>query len=109
MKVTLTDNACVIEHEEGDRKHYGIRNAAGESSLLYALKTHLNAKGYDFIKKRMWKDGHMVDDMQQYLRERKPVNGRQLGIYNGRWAIEGADEELNRTGETRLVVEDLAI
>ena len=36
--------------------------------------------------------------MQQYLRERKPVNGRQLGIYNEAWAIEGANDAYNDRG-----------
>ncbi len=107
MRITLTDTSCLVEQEPGDKRHYGIRNAAGESSLLYAIKNRLNDEGYDFIKKRMAKDGHMVDDMQQYLRERKPVNGRQLAIYNGGWAIEGADETLNRMGQVRLIVQDI--
>ena len=109
MKVTLTNTSCLIEQEPGDKRYYGIRNAAGESNLLYAIKNHLNAKGYDFIKKRMAKDGHMVDDMQQYLRERKPVSGRQLAIYNRAWAIEGADETLNRTGRVDLIVMDIGM
>ncbi len=109
MKVTLTDTSCLVEQEPGDKRYYGIRNAAGESNLLYAVKNQLNNQGYDFIKKRMAKDGHMMDDMQQYLRERKAMNGRQLAIYNRRWAIEGADETLNRTGRVDLIVTDIGM
>ena len=109
MRVTLTNTSCLVEQEPGDKKYHGIQNAAGESSLLYAIKNQLNDEGYDFIKKRMAKDGHMMDDMQQYLRERKPTNGRQLAIYNRAWLIEGADETLNRTGRVDLIVMDIGM
>ena len=108
MIVTLSDNRCVVEQESTDPRYYGIVNAAGESRLLYAIKQKLNTRGYDFIKKRMWRDGHMVDEMQQYLRERKPnKQGRQLAIFNGLFAIEGADETLNRLGKVTLSVRNI--
>lgn len=42
----------------------------GESAFYYALKKKLIEMGYDVIKKLMWKDGHMVDDNQYYIRSR---------------------------------------
>ena len=106
MKVTLTDYSCVVEREKGDPAYYGMLNAAGESKLLHAVKRKLNAQGYDFIKKRMWKDGHMMDDMQQYLRERKRVGTRQLAIYSTFWAIRLASEDYN-SGEVVLALVDV--
>jgi len=107
MKIQINTSTCVITREPNDPKYYGTVNAKGESNLLHAIKTKLNALGYDFIKKRMWKDGHMVDDMQQYLRERKPVNGRQLCIYNDAWAIQGANDPYNEQDVVTLTVHDM--
>lgn len=112
MKVTLNLNAhgdgnCTVTREPGDPRFHGIRNAAGESRLLYHMKKELAKQGYDFVKKRMWKDGHMMDEMQQYLRERKGgKNSRCLAIYNGNWAINGADKDFNE-GEAVFIVENI--
>lgn len=103
MRVELQPGKCVVTREDGDKRYYGDRGAAGESNLLYAVKNELNAQGFDFIKKRMWKDGHMVDDMQQYLRERD-TKGNCLAIYNGRFSIEGANDILNREGVVNLIL-----
>lgn len=48
-------------------------SSKGESLLLYHVKTMLLRMGYDVIKKRMWKDGHLVDDSRQYVRTRGDV------------------------------------
>ena len=112
MKLTFINehSGLLVEYEKGDPKYYGVQNAAGESNLLYAIKRQLNAQGGDYIKKRMHKDGHMVDDLQQYIRMRKPAtNGVQIAIYNPNWAIEGANEALNRDGKVTLAVVDLAM
>jgi len=107
MKVELRTNSCVVTRETNDKRYYGTRNAAGESALLYAVKQALNSQGYDFVKKRMWRDGHMVDDMQQYLRERDVRGQRCLAIYNRSFAVEGANDILNREGVVRLTVTDI--
>lgn len=108
MKVELNPEKgyCLVTREPGDKAYYGIQNAAGESKLLYDVKKILNQQGYNFIKKRMWKDGHLVDDLQQYLTERKPVGKRLLAIYNNFWALRGAEEDYNK-GEVQLMVENL--
>jgi len=108
MIVTLEPHGCTVTREKGDPVCRGLHHAAGESRLLYHIKQQLNRQGYDFIKKRMWKDGHMMDDIQQYLRERRrQKDGRQLAIYNGYWAIRGIEEDFNKEGETVLVVYDI--
>ena len=107
MEVELEDSTCVVLRSGNDPKYYGTRRAAGESKLLHALKMELNKRGFDFIKKRMWRDGHMVDDMQQYIRERRPVGGRQLCIFNNAWATEGANDAYNDRGCVTLSVVDL--
>jgi hypothetical protein len=103
MKVTLEENTCTVTREEGDPKFYGVKGGAGESRLLHRVKQVLNARteGPVFIKKLMWKDGHMVDDLQHYLRTRKPP---YIYIYNGSWAIEGAEADYNKDGQVTLIV-----
>jgi hypothetical protein len=104
---TKDDGNLIVIREKTDPKYYGVANGAGESRLLHAVAKQLNKDGWDFIKKRMYKDGHMVDDWQQYLRERKPVNGRQLAIYNSEWQLRGAEEDFNN-GQCVLTIFNLA-
>ncbi len=98
MKIEFYASYILVFREKGDKAYYGVRNAAGESALFYAIKKQLNSQGYDLIKKRMHKDGHLVDDMQQYLRTRKPSgkSDKDIFISNPRWDIEGAEIAYNQ-------------
>lgn len=110
MIVTINYNSAnyvksvTIKREETDPVFSGVANAAGESRLLYHLKQKLNKMGFNFIKKRMWRDGHMVDDMQQYLRPRKIGNKPENNfcLFNWHWAICGLDEDLKKDGEITI-------
>ena len=77
-----------------------------ESTLLYHIKNILNKRGFDLIKTRMCKDGHMVDDMQHYLRTRKPTHDPQkdVMIYNPSWAIAGEEERFNKGQEAQFTI-----
>jgi len=104
MIVKFLSKNCIVTREPSDPKFYGIKNAKGESRFLYHLKNHLNKQGYDLIKKRMWKDGHLVDDMQQYLRTRSLKSPKpHIIISNPYWQIEGAEKNFNE-GEVCLDV-----
>lgn len=105
-KLTITETALTVEREAGDPKFYGVRNAAGESRFLHWVMGILNkSHGYDLIKKRMWKDGHLVSDMQQYLRTRSPKSDfPKVAFWNTHWQINGLDEDFNR-GEAVLRIE----
>lgn len=106
MKLEFDGNSLIVTREETDPKYYGTVNAKGESNLLHAIKTELNKQGYDLIKKRMWKDGHMVHDCQQYLRTRKKGAGKaDLYIYNSGFQIRGANERYNEDGKVVLAVD----
>jgi len=98
MRIEFNETYITVYREAGDKAFYGIKNAAGESKLLYAIKQKLNSMGFDLIKKRMWKDGHLFNEMQQYLRTRKPTGdpNKDVMIYNGMWNIRGAEEDYNR-------------
>jgi hypothetical protein len=106
MKITLNGTVCTVTRESGDPRPHGVAQARGESILLHHIKKVLNDQGHDLIKKRMWRDGHLVDDCQQYLRARKSSgdSARDIYIYNARWAIEGAEADFNRSGTTTLTV-----
>jgi hypothetical protein len=106
MKVELKENCCVVTREEDDPKIYGIKNAAGESKLLYKAQQILLKQGHKVIKKHMTKDktfGHLVDDMQQYIRTKKGYKP-SFYIYNSQWNIRGAEEDYNE-GQVILSVE----
>lgn len=104
MKLEFKGNTLVVTREDVDPKYYGTVNAAGESKLLHAVKTELNNQGYDLIKTRMWKDGHLVDEMQQYLRTRKKGAGKEdIYIHNASWNVAGANDYFNE-GEVVLTV-----
>ena len=104
MIIELKAHCCIVTREPGDPKYYGDFNGAGESRLLFAIKQQLNkTKRLGLIKKRMWKDGHMVDDLQQYLRNKDA----SICIYNLHWQIRGAEHDFNN-GSVTLAVEDLS-
>lgn len=105
MKLQFKGYRLIVTREPNDPKYYGTLNAKGESNLFHAIKVQLNAQGYDLIKKRMWRDGHLVDDIQQYLRTRKKGAGKaDIYIYNDSWALRGANEDFNE-GECSLYVD----
>jgi hypothetical protein len=102
-----TSGGFVTFHrEEGDRRYHGAAHAKGEHNLFYAVKQWLIARGFDVIKKRAQKDGHMLgDEFQPYVRCRKPTSDTpHIAIYSGFYALRGANEDWN-AGEVRLNVE----
>ena len=102
--------SCTITKEKTDPVYRDSEWGTAESRILYHLKKELNKQGYDFIKKLMHKDGHMVSDNQHYLRERKIKKGvRCLAIHNEGWLISGIEETFNTTGKAVLSVEDIGV
>jgi hypothetical protein len=76
--------------------------------LYYKIKGILNEQGYGpLIKKRMWKDGHLVDVERQYLVTRNRKGGN-FCIYDHLYATRDAREEYNKDGEVtfRIQVDD---
>ena len=98
MKVKLLENSCVVTKEAADKKYYGSNWSDVESTFLHHVKQELIKQGFDVIKKRMWKDGHMVDDTQQYIRTRKPGSDPTpdwFCIYNSSYAVFDAGDSFN--------------
>jgi hypothetical protein len=66
----------------------------------------LNRRGYDLIKKRMWKDGHLFgSEHTQYLRSRIIKGTPSLYIYHADYAVEIAAEVFKKLGRVELAVE----
>ncbi len=115
MKVTIDGNTCIVQREKGDRAFYGRAGSAWggmESNLLHHVKVSLNAQGHDLIKKRMHKDGHMVDEFKQYLRARntkKLKPGDIYCIHDNQYNIRNSAEDYNADEEVHFAVERLDI
>jgi hypothetical protein len=107
MKVEIIGSTVRVTREPSDPKFKDGSWGDAESRLLYHVKRILNARGMDLIKKRMWRDGHMVDDRQQYLRSRLK-NAKCICIRNLSWQIAGADKDFNERGVVDLYMESLA-
>ena len=106
MKIEITGNKLKVTREKGDPSYRRSEWGSAESRLLYHVKNKLNAQGYDLIKKRMAKDGHMVDDNQLYLRARKPTKNasHNIAIMNNCYAIYDAGEVFTKEGEVELMI-----
>jgi len=108
LKFNQYGSLLTVTREDGDPiyRNGGFAGSnGGESRLLYHIKQQLNDAGCDLIKKRMWKDGHLVGDMQQYLRIRsKSSPTPHIYVHNGEWQVEGAEVAFNEKGKTRLAV-----
>ncbi len=109
VKLDLQTGTCVVTREAGDPLFkpagwlgHGNYTNGPESTFLYHVKRELQKQGYDVIKKRMGKDGHLVDDRQQYLRTRKWTHDGGISefcIWNSSWQIWDAGERFNQDGE----------
>ncbi len=111
MKTTfsLTGSYVTFTREDGDPRFHGTRSAEGEHALLHYLKQWLNARGFVLIKKRVQKDGHLMEDQfQPYLRskngmkERASVTAPHIYLVSGFYALRGANEDWN---EGRVTLE----
>ena len=114
MRLTVERGQLLVEKTDGDprfkngfpdaRGYYGV---LAESTFLYHVKKVLLAHGLDCIKKRVWRDGGLVDETQQWVRTRAWAYGGedstgQFAVYNGRYQIEDAGEVFNRESRVYL-------
>lgn len=73
-----------------------------ESHLLYQVKKILLERGLDVIKKRMWKDGHMVADYCQYIRSRDWKNKSGFMLWDDQYAIRNLARDFRKDGKVSL-------
>lgn len=105
VKLDLENHECVVTKEKGDPYFSNSGYSDAESRFLHHVKLKLIEQGYDVIKKRMWKDGHMVDDTQQYIRTRKTKAVPFFYIYNANYALFDLGRYFNAHDEIYLRVE----
>jgi hypothetical protein len=107
MNARFSEGCVTFTREPGDPRFHGARFAKGEHALFRFLARWLNARGFDLIKKRAWKDGHLIgDEFQPYLRTRKPRQGvPHVMVWSGFYAPHGANEDWNRDGQVELLLE----
>jgi hypothetical protein len=80
-----TSRLLVTRSPEAPRERY-----SSESAFWYALRNELRTLGYDVIKKRMSKDGHLVSEGVFYVRARKQPGFMVWdGLYAGTRRCEG--------------------
>ena len=106
MIIKIEGNTLKITREKSDPKVKKSQWCLDTlSPILYALAKRLNAAGCDLIKKRMAKDGHMVDDLQHYLRARKPTSkGPHVYITDNDWNIRDIAKDYNACNEVELFI-----
>jgi len=114
MIVSIVGDSCYVYREPGDPVFRPNRSrsswsppgwCAAESRLLHNVQKILNGRGYDLIKKRMWRDGHMFgSEHSQYLRSRNLKAVPSLYVYHADAALEVAAESYNVLGRVVLDV-----
>jgi len=112
--VSIVGTSCFVYREPEDPQFRPNKSKSSwsppgwygaESRLLYNVQKALNARGYSFIKRRMWRDDHMCGcDHSQYLRSRDIEAVPNLYIYHGSYASEVAAESWNVLGRIELDV-----
>ena len=105
VKLNLDRGTCKVIREDTDRKYRAGGWANAESTFLYHVKKELIKQGFDVVKIRMNRDGHLVDDLQQYIRSRSGLSRPgEFAIYNDQYSIFDAGLRLNEQGEIDLTV-----
>lgn len=108
INLDFEKHTCTVIKENGDPVFHRSNWSDAESTFLYHVKKALINQGFDVIKKRAWKDGHMVDDTLQYVRTRKlscEGSKDEFYIYNSNYALWDAGEIFNRDGQVILALE----
>jgi hypothetical protein len=115
MIVSIVGRSCYVYRQDTDPAYRPNRCRSSwsppgwygaESRLLHHVLRALNARGYDLIKRRMWRDGHMVGtEHTQYLRSRHVSGTPSLCLYHADHAVEIAAESFNVLGRVVLRVE----
>lgn len=114
MIVSIVDSRCHVYREPGDPVFRPNRNrnswsppgwCAAESRLLHHVQKTLDRRGYDLIKKRMGRDGHLFgSEYSQYLRSRNLRAIPSLYVYHADCALEVAAENYNLLGRAAFDV-----
>ena len=107
MNAVFSEGYVTFHRDTTDLRFHGLRFAKGEHGLMHRIAKWLNARGFDLIKKRAQKDGHMIgDEYQPYVRCRKPRKDvPHIYVWLGFYALRGANEDWNKDGRVELILE----
>lgn len=115
MIVSMIGHSCYVYRQDTDPVYRPSRSRSSwsppgwygaESRLLHHVLRTLNVRGFALIKKRMWRDGHMVGtEHTQYLRSRHVRGTPSFCLYHADHAVEIAAESYNVLGRVVLRVE----
>ena len=86
IELNFLKDRAIIRKEPIDKKVYS------DSILFYKIKKELQALGFDCVKRLMWKDGHLVDEREHYIRDRK---GKWV-MWNPNYQVRSAYEDYNK-------------
>ena len=92
----------VTVYRDGGPKIYS------DSAFWHAVKRELQKQGHDVIKKLMWKDGHMVDDNQYYVRSRK-YTPTSFMLSQTDFAIRSVYDDYNKEGKATFFAIDASM
>lgn len=111
VELNLEKGYCKVTKEKGDPRFTRGNWGDAESTFLYRALQELKKQGHDVIKKRMWKDGHMVSDSQQYIRTRKYMSTSEdtpgeFAIWSNVYALVDLGEEFNKLKEGESLPEN---
>jgi len=106
MKFKIGPNHVTFYREDGEK-------AIGkETEFFHKAKVLLNRFGFEFIKKLMYKDGHMVSDYEYYIRSRLPNPKRDkthnrgiFCLHDTMFNIRQIHTEFNKQREVTLAIE----
>ena len=106
MRAVFEDGSVTFLKDQGDPRFHGAKHAKGEHALFRFITRWLNAHGFNLIKKRAQKDGHMVgDEYQPYIRcASRQKSAPNVMILSGFYALHGANEDWNK-GNVQLSLE----
>lgn len=95
MLIEIRKHTIVVRNEINDPAF-----GKDDSRFLYHVKKALIRLGYDCIKKRAWRDGHLVDDYMQYIRDRK----KRWFVYDPGRDARSIAEIFDRDGKATLFI-----
>ena len=109
MKAVFSEGYVTFHRDKADPRFHGAKYAKGEHALMHRIAKWLNARGFDVLKKRAQKDGHMIgDQFQPYIRCRKPRKDvPHIYVWSPFYALRGANEDWNAGRVTLLLETDV--
>jgi len=106
MKVEIDGCRLTCIREKGDGQMKSGWGADPASMLLHRVKVKLNSIGFNLIKKRMAKDGHMTSDFRQYLRlKNNDTAAPHIYVTDELYQMRSACEDFRKDGKVTFTIQ----